>query len=192
MRVVHAFRVLVPLVIAALVVAVVATALSARPQLQSSQRAVRNTWRPLQQELTARYEQLNRAQKALQASGIGGPVRTLDASVGTAILRWNGATARGNLADEVAAANDLEALGRRLVATARAAPPVLADAAVNGALTTFAGDKSLRAADAQTFNNAVTSYDKQRRGPLRGIVARALGYDDVSAFDLGFLAAPSP
>jgi hypothetical protein len=67
-----------------------------------------------------------------------------------------------------------------MVASARQSPQVKANESVVNQVDVYAGDQSY--AGASAFNAAVASYEKERRGPIRGIVASMLRDDDVPAF----------
>jgi hypothetical protein len=86
----------------------------------------------------------------------------------------------------VRAANDLEALGRRLVATATESKRVRADAQARAAVQGYATDPGYTAAsidaDVDAFNEAVIDYERQRHGPVRGPVAQLLGREDIPTF----------
>jgi hypothetical protein len=81
----------------------------------------------------------------------------------------------------VAAANDLEALARRLQATAAASPRVKSNAAVLTAWSQFLSDSSRAAA--LDFNQKVSSYEHERRGPVRAVVASILGDGAIPVLD---------
>jgi hypothetical protein len=165
------------LLVAALVFGVVSV-LSARPELRKAERAVADAWTPLQGQLTTRYRLLDETGTTL--AQLGGPVRELAGSVDVALTRWNSVTSGGTVATQVRAANEVEALGRRLVAAARASERVKANAEASEALNRYAGDRSFGAAG--DFNAAVREYEEERQGPVRSLVAAFLGTDDIPAF----------
>ena len=176
-------RVLVPLVV------VIAWS---RPQSRCSRRA-RTSRTPSARSnvvdavavrLGDHYELLTAADAKLH--GLAGPVRELADDVRPAILRWQGAVQSRDVDAQVHAANELEALGHRLVATARTRsghePTRPRPAAVEAYATdpAYAAATTVGAVDA--FNRAVATYAEQRRGPVRGAVASLLGDHDVPAF----------
>jgi hypothetical protein len=180
MRAWRVLRVLLPLVIVVVAVAGVVAVLSARPDQQDAKRNVERAWAPLSNDLAARYLLLTAAdQKVLDLSG---PVRELADDVRTALDRWQAAASRKSVEAQVRAANALEAVGRRLVAAARASNRVKADAATKSAVDAFAGD-TMSGDRVKVFNDAVRKYARERRGPVRGAVASLLGNHDIPAFE---------
>jgi hypothetical protein len=97
-----------------------------------------------------------------------------------ALHRW---LARGRYNDRdagIEAANDLDGLGRRLVLTVRASARLSADPAVTGPLDAYASAVSAAPPEQlAAYADAVRAYEKERRGPFRGMVADVLGYDAV-------------
>jgi hypothetical protein len=176
----HGVRVLLPVVLIALVVAAVSSVVSARPDLRQAQRKVDASWNTLAPQLDQRYTtRLDNA--ATLTAKVAGPVKTVAADVTAGIGRWKTVYQHGSVNAQVNAANDLEALGRRLVATASASPRVAADPAAKQALAAYVADPTL--ATAGTFNETVAQYERERSGPLRHVVASLLGDGDISAFD---------
>ena len=186
MHVFRLLRVLLPLVILAVVVGGAVSVLKARPDLQHAEHAVQTAWSPLETELTTRYDTLSKADDALR--DLPGPVGDLARTLHTALLRWQ--AARGNAPAGVDAANALEALGRRLVTAARTSDRTRNDPAVVELLDRYAADTTIATSGpgsaAGAFNHAVAAYEHQRRGPVRAVVARLLGDDNIAAF------APAP
>jgi hypothetical protein len=182
MFVVRALRVLVPALIVLAVVAVVVSVLSARPDLQHAKRNVDRAWPSLSATLDAHYTALGQTNQKLLT--LTGPVRELAGSVDDAMKRWTTATASGDVASQVRAANTLEGLSRRLVTTAESSQRVKKDQAAVLAVAAFAlnAASTSNGPAVDAFNRAVTSYEKERRGPVRGIVARALGDGDIPVF----------
>jgi hypothetical protein len=180
MRAWRVLRVLLPLVIVLVVVAGVVAVLSARPDQQDAKRTVERAWSPLSNDLKQRYFLLNAAdQKVLDLSG---PVRELADDVRTALDRWQAAASRKSVEAQVRAANALEAVGRRLVAAARVSNRVKADATAKNAVDQFASD-TVSTARVNAFNDAVRKYARERRGPVRSVVASFLGNHDIPAFE---------
>ncbi len=178
MVVLRAVRVLLPFAIVLAIVAAGVAIFTARPNIQRARSNVNEAWSPLSTQLQGRYQLLENVDKQLMF--FGGPVHQLAAQTGTSLAAWKHAISTNNVSGEVRAANDLEALGRRMVASARQSPQVKANEGVVNAVDTYAGDQSY--AGAPAFNAAVSSYEKQRRGPIRGVVAAMLRDDDVPAF----------
>jgi hypothetical protein len=178
MHLLRVVRVLLPLAAVLLVVAAVTSVLSARPDLQHAEHAVGTAWAPLGRQLEGRYLVLTAADQKVAA--LSGPVHELAMQLDDALTAWNGAHRHGDVAAQVRAANTLEALGRRLVTAALGSDRVKRDAAAMSAVTRYAQNASPGAAS--DFNKAVQTYERERRGPLRGVVATFLGQDDVPAF----------
>ena len=176
MRVLRALRILIPLIAAMLVVAAAVTVFTARPDLQRDKRAVDRTWNTLRPQLAARYTVLAGTADKLRA--IPGPVGQLVAAdVAPALARWQAVVGNGSTAAQVRAANSLESVGRRLIAIAGDSPRVEADRAARDAVDAFAQNTSYTAAVA--FSSAVTTYEQERRGPLRSVVSEVFGYDGI-------------
>jgi hypothetical protein len=178
MVVLRALRVLLPLAIVLAIVAAGVSIFTARPDIQRARKDVNQAWSPLSTQLQGRYQALENVDKQLLF--FGGPVHQLAAQVETSLGSWRHAISTNDVSGEVRAANDLEALGRRLVASARQSPQVKANEGVVNEVDVYAGDESY--AGASAFNAAVASYEKERQGPIRGIVAAMLRDDDVPAF----------
>jgi hypothetical protein len=178
MRVLRAVRFLIPFLLVAVLVVAVVSVFSARPDLQNAKRNVSVTWHPLADELARRYLFLAAANQRVQP--LPGTTRALADDVNAALARWKDARDGGSLTEQVDAANQLEDLGRRLVATAGASARVQGDAAAKAAVAKFATDRSFTGSVA--FDSAVSSYHKQRQGPLRHLVATALGYKEIPAY----------
>ncbi|MDP9332196.1 MAG: hypothetical protein M3Q30_02620, partial [Actinomycetota bacterium] len=97
------------------------------------------------------------------------------------LARWHDVRAHSALATQVAAANDVEGLARRLVATAAASPRLRNNATVLSALAQFLADPSHP--EALGFNQKVASYEHERRGPVRSVVASVLGDGAIPVLD---------
>jgi hypothetical protein len=179
MHVLRVVRVLVPVLIVAAVVGAGSSVLSARPDLQNAKRNVDTSWSSLSGQLDHRYVLLTAVDDKLRP--IPGPIRTLVGDVDGTLARWHDVRGHSAVATQVAAANDVEALARRLVATAAASPRLRNDATVLSALAPFLADPSRAAALA--FNQKVASYEHERRGPVRAVVASVLGDGAIPVLD---------
>lgn len=179
MHVLRVVRVLLPVLIVAAVVGAVVSVLSARPDIQKSKSNVDASWTSVSGQLDRRYDLLRVVDQNLQP--IPGPVHTLVASVDTALAHWRSVRANGSIATQVAAANDVEGLARRLIVTQAASPRVKGNVKVLTAVAAFVADPWLNAAKA--FNQRVTNYEKERRGPVRAIVASMLGDTSIPVLD---------
>jgi hypothetical protein len=171
-------RMLLPLLIVAVAVFGIVSVVSARPDLQDAKKHVNQTWTPVRDGLTARYVVLQSATDELEK--MPGPVRELAGSVDTALTTWK-TSANSSVASQVRAANNVEALARRMVTTARASDRVKSDANASPLIDAYAQNSSLGLVTLSNFNNAVARYDKERHGPVRGVVANMLGDDDIPA-----------
>jgi len=179
MHVVRIGRVLLPVLILAAVVGAGSSVLSARPDLQKAKRNVDTSWSSLSVQLDHRYVLLKAVDDKLRP--IPGPIRTLVGDVDGTLARWRDVRTHTGVAAQVVAANDVEGLARRLVATAAASPRLRSNAAVLSALAAFLADPSRTAALA--FNEKVASYEHERRGPVRAVVASVLGDGAIPVLD---------
>jgi hypothetical protein len=187
MHVLRVVRVLVVVLIGLVLVAGLTSVFTARPDLQTAKRNVDKTWTTLQADVAAHDRLLGQANDQLRKEQ--GPIRDLVTDVDAALGRWNSATHGGSVATQVRAANDLEELGRRLVAAARHSPRVAADVAAKQAVDQYAADPDFAKATLTTsvaYNKAVAAYEHERRGPVRSLVAKLLRDDEIPAF------APAP
>jgi hypothetical protein len=180
MRAWRVVRILLPLVIVLVVVAGVVAVLSARPDQQGARRDVERAWAPLSTDLTHHFVVLAAADQKVLA--LSGPVRELADDVRLALDQWRAAGSRKSIEAQVRAANVLEAVARRLVAAARVSNRVNTDAATKSAVDTFAKD-TVAGDRVRAFNAAVATYARERRGPLRRVVASFLGNHDIPAFE---------
>jgi hypothetical protein len=181
MHVLRVVRVLLLVLIVAAVVGAGSSVLSARPDLQNAKRNVDTSWSSLSTQLDHRYELLAKVDEALRP--IAGPIQTLVGDVATAITHWTDVRAHSGIATQVKAANNLEGLARRLVATAGASPRVTSnERTVLPALGNFLENRAKTAAGA-AFNENVVKYENERRGPVRAIVASLLGDSEIPVLD---------
>jgi len=178
---VHAVRFFFPVLLVAAVVGLVVAVASARPDLQQAKQRVEVSWNGLAPYLDQRYQKLAAADAQLRATA--GPVHDLVTNVDAAVAQWQHVSGHGSVADQVEAANALEALSRRLLVTANASPRLASNTAAKTALGTFAGDQTL--ASTTNFNTLVASYERDRRGPIRRLAAKMLGDGDIPALDTG-------
>ena len=179
MHVLRVVRVLLAVLVVAVVVAAGSSVLSARPDLQKAKRNVDDSWSTLSGRLNHRYVLLAALDDKIRP--IPGPIHALVGDVDGALARWRDVRTHSSVANQVDAANDLEALARRLVATATASPRVKSNANVLPALGVFLADDSRT--DAVDFNRDVVSYEHERRGPVRTVVASVLGDGAIPVLD---------
>ena len=179
MHVLRVVRVLLPVLIVAAVVGAGSSLLSARPDLEKAKSNVDTSWSSLSGRLDHRYDLLSVIDAKLRP--IPGPIRTLAGDVDGTLARWHDVRAHSALATQVAAANDVEGLARRLVTTAAASPRLRNNAAVLSALAQFLADPSRP--EALAFNQKVASYEHERRGPVRSVIASVLGDGEIPVLD---------
>src|SRR5262249_39879518 len=171
MHVLRVVRVLLVVLVVAAVVGAGSSVLSARPDLDNAKRNVDTAWNAVAPRLDARYLQL--AAVALHLSGVAGPVHTVARDADTALAHWRDVRQHGSVAGQVAAGNEVEAMGRRMLATQAASPRVRGNATLLRDVDKFLSlSTGTAAAD---FNQAVESYEHERRGPVRAVVAGVLG-----------------
>ena len=180
MRFLRLLRIFIPVLLIAAIVAGVIVVLTSRTELQSARRQVNEAWQPLGTELDARYKVLAEADGALKS--IPGPLRPIVTQVETATKDWQALRRNdASIASQVTTTNKLEALGRRLVQAARAAPrlegkPELAT------INSYASSSPARGA-ITPFEEAVSHYERERNRPARKLAASILGYKAVPAYD---------
>jgi hypothetical protein len=179
MHVLRVVRVLLPVLIVAAVVGAGVSVLSARPDIQKSRRNVDASWTSVSGQLDHRYDLLTTVDDDLRP--VPGPLQTLVVQVDAALARWRSVRAHDSIATQVTAANDVEGLARRLLATQAASPRVKGNAKILTALGQYLADPWLDPANA--FNQRLSTYERERRGPVRAIVASLLGDDSIPVLD---------
>jgi hypothetical protein len=179
MHVLRVVRVLLVVLVVAAVVGAGSSVLSARPDLDSAKRNVDTAWTAVAPQLDARYLQL--AAVAQHLSAVAGPVHSVAAEADTALAHWRDLRQHGSVAAQVAAANEVEAMARRLLATQAASPRVRGNATLLSDVDKFLSlSTGTAAAD---FNRAVESYEHERRGPVRAVVASILRDQAIPTLD---------
>jgi len=173
-------RAVLVLIVSAAIVGT-ALALTARPDLEKARDDATATWKAVRSPLTARYDTLAEANDAVRT--VGGAGRDVVEDLGAALDRWHAAASGSPVSEQVAAANDLEGLIRRLSASVAASERLSSDATVTTALSALTDTKIPEAGRA--FNDAAGSYAAKRAGPARRVVAGLLGYEAIPALDLG-------
>lgn len=158
-----------------------AIALTTRPDLERARDDATATWKAVRSPLTARYDALSKADNAARAAG--GTGRDVVEDIGAALDRWRAAASGSPVSEQVAAANELEGLIRRLTASVEASGRLRSDATVTAAVSGLADAKIPEAGRA--FNEAARDYAAKRGGPVRHVVSGLLGYDEIPALDLG-------
>jgi hypothetical protein len=182
MPVLRWLRIFVPLLLVAVLVAGTVLVLTSRSDLQKSRDRVDQEWEGLNRSLNARYDALHRANAAVKSTP--GPLQQVVKDVTSAYAHWTDLEEhpRG-IADEVAAANALEAAGRRLVVAANQAPKLEGNETVLAAVDRFA---ALRLPEGTAaFNEQVAKFEDLRARPSYSLAARILGYDEIPGLDTG-------
>jgi hypothetical protein len=191
MHVVRVVRVLLVVLLVAVVVGAGSSVLSARPDLESAKRNVDAAWATVAPALDHRYAQL--AVVNNQLASVPGPVQALAGNTRTALAHWNDVRQHGSVAAQVAAANDVEAIARRLLATEAASPRVRGKATLLSDVGKYLGMSTSTQSAADDFNTSVDKYEHERRGPVRAVVASALGDGAIPVLDnTGALGAQGP
>jgi hypothetical protein len=172
----------VPLLLIVLVAAAAILVATARPKLRDTHDAVTARWTAVAPELDPRYDRLRDANGAAKA--VGGPPRAVTADIDAALARWNRLRERspGDVIGGVRAANELEALRRRLEANISASARLRDDQGVQQALAALSGLEV--PPEVRAFNAAVADYESERNGFLRGPVTQLFGYEEIPALDL--------
>jgi hypothetical protein len=171
-------------VVALLVVTGIGLTVSARPPLDDARSTAQARWRDLSRALDARYNRLGALESAVAAAGDRD--RPVVAGLERTLRRWRDVRGQG-AAVAVPVANDLEGLGRRLLAVIESSDRLQGNGDVASARDAFTRvavpDAALR------YDAAVADYEAERRGTVRRIVAALLGFDALPAFDAGAPAA---
>jgi hypothetical protein len=181
MHVLRVVRVLLVVLLVAVVVGAGSSVLSARPDLESAKRDVDSAWATLAPALNRRYVQLTAVNNKLDS--VPGPVQSLVDATRTSLAHWSDARRHGGVAAQVAAANDVEAIARRLLATQAASPRVRGNAALLSDVGKYLAMSTSTQTSAAEFNQAVDKYEHERRGPVRAVVASVLGDKTIPVLD---------
>jgi hypothetical protein len=179
MHVLRVVRVLLPLLIVAALVGAGSSVLSARPDLQKAKRNVDASWTSVSGQLDNRYVLLAKVDDNLRP--VPGPMHAIVTDLDTALAHWRAVHNHSGVATQVNAANDVEALARRLVLTATTSPRVKNNVTIVNVIADYLRVSSTTAATA--FNQRVNSYERRRRGPVRAVVARLVGDGEIPALD---------
>jgi hypothetical protein len=179
MHVLRVVRVLLPLLIVAALVGAGSSVLSARPDIQKAERNVKASWTSASGQLDNRYVLLAKVDDNLRP--VPGPIHAIVTDLDGALSHWRDVHPRSGIATQVAAANDVEALARRLLAAEKVSPRVQGNKTILTAVGNYLDVSSTTAATA--FNQRVVSYERERRGPVRALVARLLGDGEIPVLD---------
>lgn len=153
-----------------LVVAGAVVAFTSRGDLDAARDRVDAAWARLHPQLLVRYDVLADAGE-LAAERLGRPNDLFDVLDET-VVSWRGAH---TAATQLDAANRLEGLAARLVATAQATPRLRSAPEIQDSLdelTASAPDDAHAA-----YNRSVAEYEDTRGGWIRRLLAGALGFD---------------
>jgi|1186.fasta_scaffold230172_2 hypothetical protein len=160
---------LVVLVVAGLVVLVVVV----RPGLRENADDVDRSWQPLVAPLRTRYTALVALRDALNTAGVGD--RDVVVALSKKLAVWSVASTGTDADEQVATANQLEALAARADALVHT-PRLLQNPALGAAFTSFAKtEPEKKLLDA--YNSRVMAYQDDRDGFWSRIVAHLDGYD---------------
>lgn len=151
----------------------VALVVTGRGGLANDTRQVDERWSALRAPLADRYDRLNEAADAVNQAG---GEREVTAEIATAYRAWEIANRRATVDPQVAAANDLEGLGRRLSAVVAASAKLSADADVRSALAAYTEQVPAEAL-VDGFDDATTNYAQARTSVGRRLAATIFGYE---------------
>ena len=160
----------------------VALAVVERPKLEDDRDAVDARWSTLRPPLDDRYDLLADALTAFAAAGGGD--RAVTKELGAALSAWTTASRAKEPAEEVEAANHVEAQATRLRTNVLGSPRLSKEQALIAAVTAFDGSAPA-AALVEAYNRNVVRYQEERRSTLGAPVARILGYDERPVLVLG-------
>ena len=179
------FRWILLLVVALLVAVVAAAFFLVRPGLDDSRDRVDARWTPVRPSLIARYQALGGVETALQAVAAD---RAITEDLQAGLQRWNELALNGprhtDPGAEAVAANDLEALARRVRANLVGSARLANDQALKDALAVY-DQAVVPPPTVEAYNRAARAYEDERSGFLEGIVAGVLGYDSRPVLILG-------
>lgn len=179
-------RWIVVLVVAVLAAVVIAALLLVRPGLDDARNRVDARWTPIRPALIARYGALGTVAKALDDAGAGDRAVTID--LDAELARWDRFALRGpkhtDPGAEVAIANDLEGIARRVNANVFASARLQANQPLKDALQAF-GVAVVPQPAIAAYNLAARAYEDDRTGFLSQIVADTLGYESRPVLLIG-------
>lgn len=177
----RALRVVALMVVAA-AAGIAAIALDSRSGLDETEREVATAWEAVVADFDARTAALDAANEAVRDQG--GGARAVVGEIDSALAAWADQRDSGDLAAQIAAANRIEGLGRRLRATV-ADSSRFATAEVTAALDAYTATALEDTAPEATkaLNDAIDRHADERGGTLRRLVADALGFGDIPRLD---------
>ena len=177
------------MVIAVLVVvlgAIVAVVVTVQPALSDDRDRVDAQYRAVRPSLVTRYQALDGVAAALIAAGAGDRAATKDLQA--ALGRWSTLARRpveqAEAGPEATAANELEALARRVRANIAASPKLQGVPPVTAAMGAF--DQAVVSPPVlDAYNQAVRAYENERDGTVNRLVAKVLGFDSRPQLVIG-------
>ena len=158
----------------------VALVVTGRGALQEDSRQVNERWAALRAPLAVRYDRLAEATAVVEQAG---GERAITTELSTALRAWDVANRRPSIDAQVAAANDLEGLSRRLTATVAASVKLRTNADVTAALDAFAQSQPNEPL-VDAFDDATTIYAQDRTSVGRRLAASLFGYEARPALRL--------
>jgi hypothetical protein len=164
-------------VLALVVVIVTGTVIlviTVRPGLQNDAQEVRRTWKPLLQPLASRYNALGTVAASLEAAGNGD--RETTKQLKRQLSDWQLLAATNDDGAQARDADQLEGLASRIRATVANSERLKMNAGLTTAIAGFDA-ATVPPALVTKYNDTVLSYERNRDGALRGIVANLDGYD---------------
>lgn len=173
---------IVVIVVAAIVALTIAGALASRPGLERARRDTDQAWQVVRIRLDARYQALQAAGDATNASL--GAARDPLPALSNALAAWErvrrGAASR--IDAQVLAANRVEGVAARLRTVVTATPKLRGNADIAHALEAF--DRADPGRERRVYNDAVSHYEHDRGGTFIRVFAGVLGFDARPAFVL--------
>jgi hypothetical protein len=164
-------RILLLLAVAAISGGILLT-FTTKPDLQSSDSAIKATWSTLQPQISERVQALESLNNAMIKAG-----RRIDLAdeCAAAVRAWG--QKGGSLNERIRQANRLETLGVRLLAIAGNSPRFASSNPVIAAANAY-GKSTVDPDDRDRLNTEIDRSNAVRDGLLRRLVADALGYSD--------------
>ena len=177
-------RVFVPLLLVAVIVAGVVLVFTSRSDLREARGRVDTAWTPLQSQLDVRYDVLHSSFTDGAVRGVPGPLNSIVRNVAMAYQHWRDLGQHdGSVASEVAAANDLEAAGRRFVYAAHLAPRLQGNQSALAAIDAYANNQLPKPETVAKFEAEAAHFEKLRDQPANRLAARVLGYRSIPDYD---------
>jgi hypothetical protein len=170
----------VALAVVLLIAGFVALVITGQGTLSNDSRQISERWKPLRGPLADRYELLGGAAGVVDQVS---PDRSVTADIQKAQRTWNAAQKHTDIDAQVAAANELEGLARRLDANVAASAKLTADTDVKAALDAFHQSTPAQPL-VDGFDDATAQYAKTRTSIGRRLAAAIFGYDARPALRL--------